>query len=202
MRWRHLLSIVWWFGGWLGVVLFIVGIPGHIDDTTTWLRWSKMSGVSITLTLVSVGLVLTGPLLWTSGWWFPRLLKWWNRDQRAPTALAQPNEDLAKFRACLPHVQRCRKLISPYTGTLGTVDIALQVLRIGSATFGEIATELEYLAKQLSVLGIQSPDIWGEVGNDSFDKVHFRLRAWSSHLARLEAKIHQEDLKGARFQQE
>ena len=64
--------------------------------------------------------------------------------------------------------------------------------------FAEIATELEYLTNQLNELGIWSPDIWGEEGNDSFDKVHFRLRAWSTHLAVLEAKVHQEDLGGAR----
>ena len=111
---------------------------------------------------------------------------------------------LERFRACLPHTSAMSETNSAisYTGTLGTFNIGLQVFHSGSAEFGQIATELEYLTKQLSALGIQSPDIWGEEGNDSFDKVHFRLRAWSSHLAWLEAKLHQEDLKGARFQQE
>ena len=175
------------------------GVPGRIDDSAMWRIW--LDGMNLSDIIYPAG-VVWGICLGTSEWWYPRLRQGWHRDQNTSTALAQPSGDLARFKECLPHVQRCRKLISPYTGTLGTADIALQVWRIGNAKFGEIATELEYLAKQFRVLGIPSPDIWGEEGNDSFDKVHSRLRAWSAHLARLEAKIHQGDIKGARFQQE
>ena len=153
-------------------------------------------------------LLIVAPITWFSDQWHVPVVNWWRRIRHAQlTALPvlnQPNEDLVRFRECLPHVQRCRKLISPYTGTLGTADIALQVYRIGSAQFGEIATELEYLAKQFRVLGIPSPEICGDGGEDdhSFSKVHSRLRLWSFHLAWLEAKIHQGDIKGARFQQE
>ncbi len=199
MRWRRVLSIAGWFGGGFGLLLFIFGVPGHIDDTVTWLKWSKASGASIALLLTSVGLLLSGPLLWTSGWWYPRLHQSWNGGRKASIALTESNEDLIRFRSCLPHVERCRSLIRPYTGTIGVPSIALTIFQGGSDVFAEIATELEYLTQQLSVVGIHSPDIWGEEGNDSLDKVHERLRTWSRHLARLEAKIHQGDLEGARF---
>ena len=183
------------------VILFLHGLPGFVDDSAAWHSW--ITSMNLPTLVYPIGIV-GGLLLGTSEWWYPQLRKVWDRVRRVPTALALPNEDLVRFRECLPHVQRCRKLISPYTGTLGTADIALQVFRIGSAQFGEIATEVEYLAKQFRVLGIPSPEIWGDGGEDdhSFSKVHSRLRSWSSHLAWLEAKIHQEDLQGARFQEE
>ena len=188
------------------------GIPSPFDITD--LR--DMMGVNIPVTvgiaLCVTGILVTGPLLWTSPWWWPRIESAARARRHGsphlgvnPTSdgsIDQAAKDLTRFSACLPHIERCRKLVEPYSGTVGGFNIALKVLQNGGGTFAEIATELEYLAKQLSALEIQSPDIWGEEGNDSLDKVHFRLRVWSSHLARLEAKIRQEDLQGARFQQE
>ena len=204
MRWLRRAAIVLQIIGGVDIALFFIGLPGHIDDTRTWARWVALV-VSPPILAVAIFFVISGPLLWTSGWWFPRLLRHKRRLTAPLTALPvlnQPNEDLASFSACLPHVQRSRKLIQAYTGTLGTFEIGLLVFQSGSAKLGEIATELEYLTQKFSTFGIQCPDIWGEEGNDSFDKVHSRLRAWSSHLAWLEAKIHQGDIKGARFQQE
>lgn len=118
------------------------------------------------------------------------------------SSVDQTNNELAAFKGCLPHIERSRKLIRPYAGTTGVVGIAQHVLQGGSDVFAEIAAELEFLSKKLSALGIYTPVIWGEEGNDSLQKVHLRLRAWSTHLAWLEAKIHQEDLQGVRFQEE
>ena len=87
------------------------------------------------------------------------------RVRRSSTAIdlraTQEETDLVRFRECLPHVQRSSKLISPYTGALGTFNIGLQVFQSGSAEFGKIATELQYLADELSAIGIQSP-VYGE----------------------------------------
>ena len=189
MDWLRRASIVAQLIGWIDIALFVFGIPGYIDDSKTWSTWVA-SVVEPPGVLVAAFFVISGPILWTSPWWFPSLARRMRRQNAA-------DEDLAHFKACLPHIDRCRKLIEPYAGTLGTANIAMQVLQKGSARFGEIATELEYLAKQLSMLGIHSPEIWGD-GDSSFDRVHLRLRSWSSHLAMLEAKIHQEDLEGAR----
>ena len=93
--------------------------------------------------------------------------------------------ELTIFMGCLPHIQRCRKLIEPYTGTLGTVNIGLQVFHSGGAEFGEIATELEYLAKQFSVLGRVEAGLprraaahiwWAKILTGSFVLVHGRPR--------------------------
>ncbi len=190
MQWARRLG-----GPVVSLILFLHGLPGFVNDTATWHSW--ITSLNLPALVYLLGIV-GGLLLGTSEWWWALVRKGWNRFRRTPTALAQPNEDLARFKACLPHIERCQKLIEPYTGTLGTASIGLQVFQSGSAKFGQIATELEYLTKQFNMLGIPSLDIWGEEGNDSFDKVHLRLRAWSTHLARLKAKIHQEDIEGAR----
>ena len=196
--WARLVSLLFFIGGWTGIIAFVFGLPGHIDDATTWLRWLKVVQ-ELPALLVSIGMVVTGPILWTSGLWCPRVVRYVHeRNKSAEVSMSdQPNEDLVRFKDCLSHIKRCRKLIRPYAGGLGLFTISLQVLNADDV-FTEIATELEFLAEQTSALGIWSPDIWGEKGDSSLDKVHDRLRAWSSHLARLEAKIHQEDLDGAR----
>ena len=147
-----------------------------------------MMPTPVVIALCVAGIVVTGPLLWTSTWWWPRIaVATKSRQHGSPDLRAQPtsggsvgeiDNDLERFRACLPHVQRCRKLISPFTGTLGTVEIALQVLRIGSATFGEIATELEHLAKQLSRDSPDQTDFpeHGTLGDKSNYKVVPRTR--------------------------
>ena len=183
-------------------LLLLHGLPGFIDDSATWHSW--IENVSLPWVVYPVG-IIGGLLLGTSEWWWPwtsTCVKWIRAKHEAPQELetvAPGFKDLEQFRSCLPHIQRCRKLIRPYTGRLGTLEIGLRIFDGGSDKFAEIATELEYLSVQLSALGIWSPDIWGEEGKDSLDKVHSRLRAWSAHLARLEAKIYQDDLNGARL---
>ena len=200
MRWLHRAAIGAQIIGWLDIALFVLGIPGHIDDTTTYVRWIALLVENSMVLVVAIGFAISGPLLWTSSWWLPRI-PGRKRGQIEPLTIApissQIDNDLVCFTECLPHVQRCRELIRPYAGTGGQFKIAVQVLG-DRDVFAEIATELEYVAKQLSALGIWSPNIWGEEGNDSLDKVHSRLRDWSFHLARLEAKIHQTDLEGMR----
>ncbi len=192
------------------MLLFAHGLPGFIDDSLTWYSW--VEDIRIPLFIYPVGIV-GSILLGTSEWWWPRMSAIVSRvvviaerrlqsghTQEAlavvPPTSARPDEDFRRFKACLPHVQRCRRLIRPYAGTLGQLTIAMRVLNARDV-FAEIATEMEFLTRKLSELGIASPDIWGEEGNDSLEKVHLRLIAWSHHLATLEAKIHQDDLAGA-----
>ena len=206
------ISIATFFcgSGLLAWAFLIFGLPGYVDDGRWWIQIlsSLDKGTAMAIAFLTIGflLLIVTPITWFSDRWHTPVVNWWRRIRHvqltALPVLNQPDEDLVCFTECLPHVQRSRKLIQAYTGAFGTFEIGLQVFQRGSAKFGEIATELEYLTQKFSTLGIQCPDIWGEEGNDSFDKVHSRLRAWSSHLARLEAKIHQEDIRGARFQQE
>ena len=109
--------------GWANIVLFIFGIPGHIEDTATWYAWVKIVFGLPALSL-AVAFVVTGPLLWTSEWWFPKFAHLIRRQSKPLEEVPisdQSDGDLARFKACLPHIQRCRRLIQPIRRNTWTV---------------------------------------------------------------------------------
>ena len=113
--WARLVSLFFFIGGWTGIIAFVFGLPGHIDDATTWLRWLKVVQ-ELPALLISIGMVVTGPILWTSGLWCPRVVRYVHeRNKSAEVSMSdQSNEDLVRFKDCLSHIKRCRKLIRPY----------------------------------------------------------------------------------------
>ena len=186
-------------GSVIALLLFFYGLPGHIEDAITWREWMRVISPDDTITVwqyLALGCTIPALLVATWEWWYPKLFG--RRGSVSSTTVSTSNQydaDLERFGACLPHIERCRTLIRPFAGTLGTFNIAQQVFNSGGDTLAEIATELEFLTKQLTLLDIACPDIWGD---NSFDSIRFRLRTWNSHLARLEARIRQGDLEGAR----
>ena len=70
--WLRALSIVVQLGGWTGFIFFVFGIPGHIDDAITWLWWLRILRERPAL-LVSTVFIITGPLMWSAEWWYPRV---------------------------------------------------------------------------------------------------------------------------------
>ncbi len=199
MAWFRRAAFVAQIIGWLDIALIFFGIPGHIDDTTTWVRWAALLGETPVL-VVAIGFVISGPLLWTSGWWLPRLASR-KRRQIEPLAIipisSQPDEDLARFKACLPHIERCRKLVQPFAGPLGSINMALQQLSEGGNTLMELIHELDYLTRQLETLGILYPILFGP-DNESDSAFAVRFRIWSMYLTQLEVMIRHDDLDGAR----
>ena len=145
MRWIRLIgSFIGQVISWGCIIAYIFGIPSPFDvtDARSWI--GAMMPTPVVIALCVAGIVVTGPLLWTSTWWWPRIaVATKSRQHGSPDLRAQPtsdgsvgeiDNDLERFRACLPYVQRCRKLISPFTGTLGTeVDPVSWLFR----TFGE-----------------------------------------------------------------
>ena len=65
-------------------MLLVVGIPGHIDDTNVWVRWlhAIFSSPFTVLLLVFIGFIITGPLLWTSRWWYPKVRSRFKRNDK------------------------------------------------------------------------------------------------------------------------
>ena len=188
-------------GSIIALLLFFYGLPGHIEDAITWREWMRVIKPDDAVTVwqyMALGGTIPALLIATSEWWYTWLFGR-RRRQSEPLATDSTSNhcdaDLAHFRACLPHIERCRTLIRPFAGTLGTFNIALQVFHSGGDTLAQIATELEFLTKELTRLDIPCPDIWGE---NTFDKIRFRLWTWNTHLATLEARIHHGDLEGAR----
>ena len=100
MQWRKLLSVITWVGGWPSIFLFIYGIPGHIEDSSQWYRLAKAVS-NWPIFIVSIGLVASGPVLWTHHWWWPLLSK---RKSQSPSATS--HDPRQKFEQLYPLIIR------------------------------------------------------------------------------------------------
>ena len=205
MHWIRLIgSFIGQVISWGGFIAYLFGIPSPFDITA--LR-SVVTPLEVGITLCIAGIICTGPLLWTSAWWWPRVASAFRaRRQGSPQLSVQPTsdgsvsppaEDMERFRACLPHIERCRKLVQPFAGPLGSIDMASQQLNDGGTRIGELIHELSYLTQELETLGIRYPIVYG--GNDEPDSAfRVRLRIWSTYLTELEVIMRHDDLAGAR----
>ena len=196
---RKWFSIVSSLGGWGGLLSYVFGLPGHIDDAITWLKWSRVMQEFPAL-LISIGFVVTGPLIWTSEWWWPFVVSRIKGQSQPATvsSISHAERDMEQFKACLPHIQRCRELIAPFASPFGTVNMGLEFLSTGGDKIIELISELGYLAKRLNSLGISCPNIYGS-SDESDTDFRVRMRIWSTYLAELEVTIRQDDLPGARL---
>ena len=174
-------------------IRFVHSLPGFVDDSTIWYSLGQKMSLGLSLwvgTGVAGGVFFAGLALGTSQWWWSRLLQWWK-------PVAQPSGDLERFRACRPHIEQCRKLVKPFAGPLGSIDMALKQLSDGGSRIYELIRELGYLSRDLKTLGIRCPIVDG--GNAESDSaLHIRLRVWSMYLTELEVTMRHDDLAGAR----
>ena len=106
----------------VGIATTIVGVPGLIEDANTWGEW--LSGIPNRFALLDLpvmaplyavigGLFLSiviGPLLWTSGWWYPKVQSRFKRngnkhDVVVDTDAAQKSA-VQQFKALLRVIKR------------------------------------------------------------------------------------------------
>ena len=186
MQWARRLG-----GLVVAVILFFHGLPGFVDDSAAWHSW--ITSMNLPTLVYPIGIV-GGLLLGTSEWWYPQLRKVWDRVRRVPTALALPNEDLVRFKECLPQVELCQKLVGQYASPL---NMGIMQLLTGDITMIKLIRELDYLTQSLNALGIRCPSVYG--GNDeSHSDFRVRLRIWNRHLAELVVMITHDGLVRAR----
>ena len=180
------------------------GVPGRIDDSTAWRIW--LDGMNPSDIIYPAGLVF-GIFLGISEWWWPWIASTIRPRSYGSTPLSvQPtsgisvgeiDNELERFRACLPHIEQCRKLVTPFAGPLGSIDMTLQQLKDGGTRIQELFREMGYLSRDLKTLGIRSPIVYG--ANDESDSAfRIRLRVWSIYLTELEVTMRHDDLAGAR----
>ena len=159
--------------------------------------------MSVAFLVIGIVLLLISPMTWFSSQWTPAVVNWWRRVRhhvpRAALPVSnQPDNDLERFRACLPHIEQCRKLVQPFAGPLGSIDMALQQLSDGGSRIQELIQSLVYLTRKLETLGIRCPIFYG--GNDESDSTfRIRLRIWAMHLTDLVVMIRNDDLASARL---
>ena len=184
----------------VGILLFIYGLPGHIDDAIQWQDWLRVINPDTDITIwqyFALASIVPALALGASEWWWPRMVARIRRRSRlAPeSAMVQANGDLERFKACLPHVQKCRELVSPFAGPLGSLTLGLQGLSAGAQVV-EVTANLEYLSQRLDTLQIRWPLISSP--EDTIGDRSARFSAWSRYLAQLSVMIGQGDLTGAR----
>ena len=175
------------------MALIVFGIPGHIDDAHTWLRWLMAIPESMVL-LVSFGMLVTGPLVWTSGWWWPRISLWVRRkkshqETKEPSAdanelspLTVPTADPAqidKFKGLESLITRHREANRPMRDFIA---VSLWNLTDRLA----FRADHEELVAHLAALKVPHPP------DDSGRKIWFR------YLVHLEASCQTGDLQEAR----
>ena len=186
------------------------GIPSPFDITDAQTLRSVVMPVPVGIALCVVGIISTGPLLWTSAWWWPRVASAFRaRRQGSPQLSVQPTsdgsvsppaEDMERFRACLPHIEQCRELIRPYASPLGGLNMGLEYLNTRGTAIIELVRELGYLTQGLKALGIRCPTFYrgnDESNSDFLDK----LQIWNRYLVDLAVMIRHDDLAGARLLQ-
>ena len=186
------------------VVDWVWGVPGRIDDSSTWRIW--LDGINLSDYIYPAGFV-GGIALGTSEWWWPRIdsairsRRYGSTPLRvqptSPDSVGEIDNDMKRFRACLPHIEQCRKLVKPFAGPLGSIDLLLRQLSDGGTRIQELIQELGYLTRELKTLGIQHPIVFGP--KDESDRAFaIRLRVWSMYLTELEVTLRHDDLAGAR----
>ncbi len=122
------------------------------------------------------------------------------QDEAAGDSLDEIDNDLVRFRECLPQVERCQTLIGQYAGPLGGFYMWIMSLRYSFAediTRTTLIRALEYLTRNLDPLGIRCPAVHGAKDELPGDFL-VRLRTWNMHLTELTEMIRYDDLTGAR----
>ena len=182
---------------WGGFFAYLWGIPSPFDIADVQIpKGVVVPSAPIGIALCIIGFISTGPLLWTSGWWFPRLLGRKRRLTALPV-LNQPDEDLVCFRECLPGVELCQELIGQYARPFGGLDMVLKYLNDGGSSINQLILELGYLSRKLKTLGVRCPSVYGGNGESNSD-FRVRLRIWNMHLDELAVMIRHDDLARAR----
>ena len=123
------------------------------------------------------------------------------QDEAAGDLVDEIDNDLVRFRECLPQVERCQELVSLYAGPLGGYYTWIVSLRCLSAEDNiailTLAKQLDYLTRSLYPLGIRCPAVYG-AKDELPNNFRVRMRKWNTHLANLTIMIGHDDLAGAR----
>ncbi len=124
----RLLSVLF-VVGWsvLQVLQRILEVPGHIDDATTWLRWLRViANLPISNpAIVIIGFIIFGPLLWTSGWWYPRIRSRFKRRENRRDAVVDKytaqEREIQRFKESYSLIKRQADSRHPPSGWLSRV---------------------------------------------------------------------------------
>ena len=190
MRWvRLVVSVVGQLVSWGGFLAYLLDIPSPMQGKSAHGLVAFMTSTPVVLAPCVVGIIVTGPLLWTSGWWWPRTSQWVRRIRRKDETRELVAEDtvskavdahIAKFKELEPLIARHRKARQPIS------DPYLLTLTWNSTDQFALGADQENLIANLDALRIPHPL------SDADRSV------WFNYLVRLEATCQTGDLEEAR----
>ena len=120
-----IISLFTFVGGWVGILLFVFGIPGHITNAHTWLMWLRVLLEQAGL-VIPIGMVITSPLVWKLGAWWPPVSRWISRIRSqqntaspesnslsGPVSVEGDSAQVKKFRELEPLITRHHETLRP-----------------------------------------------------------------------------------------
>lgn len=76
------VSVIGQLVSWGGFLTYLFEIPSPLQGKSAQGVVAFMTSAPVIIALCIVGIVVTGPLLWTSGWWWPWVLRNFKKDHR------------------------------------------------------------------------------------------------------------------------
>ena len=112
---RLTLSAVGQIVTWGCGFAYLFGLPSPLEGKLPKDWVAAMTSTPVVLVLCILGALVTGPGIWLSGWWWPRLSRWIRRVRlrREPAVDTAMDARIEKFKELMPLITRHRKALRP-----------------------------------------------------------------------------------------
>ena len=138
----------------LQFILLLLGIPGLIDDTSTWFKW--MNEIELPHYAYFIGMFVAASF-GTAEWWFPRVARVFCAQKANAAHTALPIDEATqdqgeRFKALVPNLQRLANFCRPRDA------LSLQMLIVSDTlTLPNIRADCLEVCAVLRSLGIKCP---------------------------------------------
>ena len=152
MQWVRLIgSFIGQVISWGCIIAYIFGIPSPFDITDAQSWRGAMVPTPVVIALCVAGIVVTGPLLWTSTWWWPRVVAAMKAKPKQIPWNAPPER---RFRLLYPQIRELADSTSPYDDAkLAALVVQMNALHILSSyqrgSVAQIPMHARYIIQEM-----------------------------------------------------